>query len=212
MIPASETQALREAGAGVFKSREPAWLKRQRKLFTNFCNMKLCERDDLPPITNLCEDIKDGKLLYALLEELSGTSLAPLGKIKAPMRGRAATRIDDVANLSICFRYINQTTKITGIGPSDIADGNETLVLGLLWSLIVFFTAKDLGGVDDISALKAKVLKWCQRRTKSCPDVEVRNLRDSFRDGRAFLAILADVDADATPRAPGSSATREMTP
>lgn len=167
-------------------------MKRQRKLFTNFCNAKLCERDDVPPVTNVFEDIRDGRLLYALLEELSGQSLAPLGRIKKSKR--PLTRIDHVANLSISFRYIKQTTKVVGIGPGDIADGNESLILGLLWSIIVFFTAKDLGGVDDVSALKKKILKWCQKRTAANDDVDVRNLKDSFMGGRAFLAILHDVD------------------
>ena len=181
-------------------------MKRQRRLFTNFCNAKLCDRDDVPPITDVFEDLRDGRVLYALLEELSGQSLAPLGRIKKPKKGKQETRIDHVSNLSICFRYIKQTTKTVGIGPSDIADGKPTMVLGLLWSIIVFFTSKDLGGVDDISALKKKILKWCQKRTEANKDVEIRNLKDSFMDGRAFLAIVSDVDPDGFPYAPAPDA------
>ena len=145
-----ETRAMREALGQDPLTGEPKWLRRQRKLFTNFVNAKLMDRD-ISPVTNIFEDLKDGRILYALLEELSGQSLAPIGKIKkkAPLK-KAETRIDHVSNLSIVFRYINQTTKIMGIGPADVADGNETLILGLLWSLIVFFTARDLGGVDDV--------------------------------------------------------------
>jgi hypothetical protein len=50
--------------------------------------------------------------------------------------------------MNIVFKYLEQTVKIVGIGPQDIVDGNETLVLGMLWSTIVFFMAKDLGGID----------------------------------------------------------------
>lgn len=32
-------------------------MKRQRRLFTNFCNAKLCDRDDVPPITDVFEVI-----------------------------------------------------------------------------------------------------------------------------------------------------------
>ncbi|KAH8076264.1 hypothetical protein JL721_257 [Aureococcus anophagefferens] len=202
-----ETRAMREALGQDPLTGEPKWLKRQRKLFTNFVNAKLMDRD-ISPVTNIFEDLKDGRILYALLEELSGQSLAPIGKIKkkAPLK-KAETRIDHVSNLSIVFRYINQTTKITGIGPADVADGNETLILGLLWSLIVFFTARDLGGVDDVSALKKKLLRWAQKRTAKNPDVEVRNLEDSFSGGRAFLAILHDVDAEGSPYEPSAVAT-----
>ncbi len=34
-------------------------MKRQRRLFTNFCNAKLCDRDDVPPITDVFEDLRD---------------------------------------------------------------------------------------------------------------------------------------------------------
>ncbi|KAH8096066.1 hypothetical protein JL720_3415 [Aureococcus anophagefferens] len=171
-----ETRAMREALGQDPLTGEPKWLKRQRKLFTNFVNAKLMDRD-----------------------------ISPIKK-KAPLK-KAETRIDHVSNLSIVFRYINQTTKITGIGPADVADGNETLILGLLWSLIVFFTARDLGGVDDVSALKKKLLRWAQKRTAKNPDVEVRNLKDSFKGGRAFLAILHDVDAEGSPYEPSAVAT-----
>ena len=197
------TRKLKSAGS---PGSQPKWMKRQRRLFTNFCNAKLCDRDDVPPITDVFEDLRDGRVLYALLEELSGQSLAALGRIRKPKPGKVETRIDHVSNLSICFRYINQTTKTVGIGPSDIADGKPTMVLGLLWSIIVFFTAKDLGGLDDVSALKKKILKWCQKRTEKNGDVDVRNLKDSFMDGRAFLAILEDVDPEGSPYAPRADA------
>lgn len=47
--------------------------------------------------------------------------------------------------------------KTVGIGPTDVVDKEEKLVLGLLWSIIVFFMIKDLGGMDDVAALKKKV-------------------------------------------------------
>lgn len=199
-VTAEEARALRAAaGKPAADPSEPAWLRRQRRTFTNFINAKLADRDDVPPVTRLTADLRDGAVLYALLEELSGTSLAALGRVSKPRGGRAATRIDDVANLSICFRYIAQTTKVVGIGPGDVADGNETLILGLLWSLIVFFTAKDLGGPGDgLGALKKKLLKWCQRRTGGTP-VAVTDLGSSFADGRAFLALVSSADASACP-------------
>lgn len=181
--------SLRDANAGERR------MQRQRRLYTSFCNAKLSDRDDVPPVTDIFEDMKDGRLLYALLEELSGQSLASLGRVKSKGKGgKPMTRIDHVANLSISFRYIKQTSKVVGIGPGDIADGNPGLILGLLWSIIVFFQAKDLGGIDDVSSLKKKILKWAQKRTENNEDVEVRNLKDSFMGGRAFLAILNDVD------------------
>lgn len=138
---------------------DPAWLGRQQKLYTAFVNARLGSREDVPPVRDLFEEIKDGRVLYALLEALAGAaaelqsrpsrvfeddqpsstfrrnsrpiaaghSLEAVGKINEPRPGRPWTRIDHVANLTICFRYIHKTTKIVGIGPQDIADGTPTM-------------------------------------------------------------------------------------
>lgn len=54
-------------------------------------------------------------------------------------------------------RYLGNTVKLVGIGPPDIVDGNVTLTLGMMWSLIVFFMAKDLGDAGDgLSVLKKR--------------------------------------------------------
>ncbi|KAH8063815.1 hypothetical protein JL722_3005 [Aureococcus anophagefferens] len=201
-----ETRAMREALGQDPLTGEPKWLKRQRKLFTNFVNAKLMDRD-ISPVTNIFEDLKDGRILWRSSRSCRASRRAHRQDQEEGALKKAETRIDHVSNLSIVFRYINQTTKITGIGPADVADGNETLILGLLWSLIVFFTARDLGGVDDVSALKKKLLRWAQKRTAKNPDVEVRNLKDSFKGGRAFLAILHDVDAEGSPYEPSAVAT-----
>lgn len=54
-------------------------------------------------------------------------------------------------------RYLGSTVRLVGIGPTDIVDGNVTLTLGMIWSLIVFFMAKDLGDSGDgLSVLKKR--------------------------------------------------------
>ena len=82
-------------------------------------------------VDDLYEDLKDGWVLYALLEELSGQSLRPLGKLN-----RGKLRIQHVDNMNVVFKYLTNTVKIVGIGPQDIVDStNHTLVLGLIWSI-----------------------------------------------------------------------------
>jgi hypothetical protein len=51
-------------------------------------------------------------------------------------------RIRKVANMNIVWKYLGSTVRLVGIGPIDIVDGNTTLTLGMIWSLIVFFMAK----------------------------------------------------------------------
>lgn len=101
---------------------------------------------------DLFVDLQDGTVLYGLLEVLSRQSLAVLGKVK-PER----IKIKKVANMNIVWKYLSNTVKLVGIGPTDIVDGNVTLTLGMIWSLIVFFMAKDLGDAGDgLSVLKKR--------------------------------------------------------
>ena len=92
----------------------------------------------------------------AFVEELSGTTIP--GK-----QTSGNTIIQHVANLTPTFAFIKSTTKIVGIGPQDVADGNPGLVLGLLWSLIVFFASRDLGA-NQTKDLKKTLLDWVQKR------------------------------------------------
>jgi hypothetical protein len=52
------------------------------------------------------------------------------------MNPNAKTQIHKNVNMSIVFRYLTQTVKMVGIGPADIVEGNKTLTLGLLYSII----------------------------------------------------------------------------
>jgi hypothetical protein len=161
-------------------SADPAWLRRQQRFFTAYVNSKLNKRDE--SVNDLFEDLKDGRVLKAFVEELSGTTIA--GK-----QTSGNTIIQHVANLTPTFAFIKSTTKIVGIGPQDVADGNPGLVLGLLWSLIVFFASRDLGA-NQTKDLKKTLLDWVQKRCAR--RVNVEDLGASMADGRAFLALLED--------------------
>ncbi|KAG5181257.1 hypothetical protein JKP88DRAFT_346660 [Tribonema minus] len=191
-------------------SELPPWAVRQQKVFTNWINNKVAIRllkaDNLfrtptdgvavrllkvavrlLKVDNLFTDLTDGVVLYNLLEVLSRQSLAVLGKIR-PERNR----IKKVANMNIVWKYLGTTVRLVGIGPIDIVDGNTTLTLGMIWSLIVFFMAKDLGESEkeDLASLKRKIMEWLKGRTKHHPDINVHNFTDSLADGKAFMAIM----------------------
>ena len=136
-------------------TRTPRWLRRQQRFFTAYVNAKLHKRDEA--VDDLFEDLRDGRVLKAFVEELSGTTIAG--------RQPGTTVIQHVANLTPTFAFIRSTTKIVGIGPQDVADGNPGLVLGLLWSLIVFFASRDLGA-SQTKDLKRTLLDWVQVSTR----------------------------------------------
>ncbi|CAN0355766.1 unnamed protein product, partial [Discosporangium mesarthrocarpum] len=100
-------------------------------------------------------------------------------------------------------RYLSNTVRLVGIGPTDIVDGNVTLTLGMIWSLIVFFMSQDLGDQGEgLASLKERILAWVRKRTKNHPDVVVTNFTESFADGRAFLAMLNDCEPEGCPYKP----------
>eukprot|EP00903_Cladosiphon_okamuranus_P014515 g13464.t1 len=177
----------------------PLWAARQQKVFTNWINNKVCDRPLL--VCDLFEDLQDGTVLYGLLEVLSKQSLAVLGKVKPEKN-----KIKKIANMNIVWKYLGNTVKLVGIGPTDIVDGNVTLTLGMIWSLIVFFMAKDLGDAGDgLSVLKDRIMEWLTKRTANFPDVSVTNFTTSLADGRALLAVLNDYDPSQSPYKPSDS-------
>jgi len=197
---------------------------KQQRVFTNWVNFKLDQRTDVA-VSDLMTDLRDGFVLYALLEELSGESLRPLGR----MNRKAKMRIQLVANMNIVFKYLKSCVKVVNIGPQDIVDStNETLVLGLIWSIIVFFMAKELqgdggdgsggggggggGGVGGIKLLKQCLLDWVFKLTTNDGSGEppVKNMQRDFADGKAFLRILHRVDPDASPYDPSDDALENI--
>ncbi|CAM9262593.1 unnamed protein product [Phaeothamnion confervicola] len=182
----------------------PIWAMRQKKVFTNWLNNKLAERQ--LKVEELFLDLQDGVVLYNLLEVLSKQSLAVLGKVR-PERNK----IKKIANMNIVWKYLGNTVRLVGIGPNDIVDGHATLTLGMIWSLIVFFMAKDLGDAGEgLAELKRRIMDWLKKRTKNYPDVNVTNFTDSFADGKAFLALLNDVDPQECPYDPSPSPADNM--
>lgn len=77
---------------------------------------------------------------------------------------------------------------MTNIGAEDIVDGNQKIILGLIWTLISKFTISDISS-EGMSA-KEGLLLWCQRKTACYPEVEVRDFSTSWNNGLAFCALL----------------------
>lgn len=71
-----------------------------------------------------------------------------------------------------------------------------------MWSIIAFFMVKDLGGMGDVVALKKKVMKWAKKKSGGHDDVHVTDFTTSFMDGKAFMAILNNIDPAGSPYEP----------
>ncbi|XP_038582277.1 EH domain-binding protein 1 isoform X1 [Micropterus salmoides] len=110
----------------------------QRRTFTRWMNAFLQRRDPPVEVRDLFTDIQDGRILMALLEELSGCKLL--------YRFRPSShRIFRLNNISKALAFLDDRhVKLLGIDASGIADGIPSVVLHLVWNIILFFQVKEV--------------------------------------------------------------------
>lgn len=179
-MPATEPSTAAAGGAAKKKRptsiRAPAgWVAIQKKTFTRWCNSYLVKRG--MHIDDLVADVGDGLAMHALLETIGDEKLPRINK-------KPRLRIQKLENCGRCFEYLKKKEiKLVGIGSSDLVDGNEKLILGLIWTVILRFEVADAGD-------KAGLLLWCKRSTQGYDGVGVKNFTGTWNDGRAFCALI----------------------
>ncbi|KAM7541962.1 hypothetical protein Aperf_G00000017227 [Anoplocephala perfoliata] len=165
----------------------------QKKTYTNWINiyLKPCNME----VTDLYTDLCDGKRLLQLLEVISN---AKLGK---PNRG--VLRVQKMENVGRALDFIKSKVHLENIGAEDIVDGNPTLILGLIWTIILRFQIEEVMlkiEPEQITAqrsAKDALLLWCQNRTKGYQNVDIKDFSSSWRDGLAFAALLHSYEHEA---------------
>uniref|UniRef100_A0A182SV94 Calponin-homology (CH) domain-containing protein n=1 Tax=Anopheles maculatus TaxID=74869 RepID=A0A182SV94_9DIPT len=93
----------------------------------------------VPPlkVEDLIHDLKDGTKLLALLEVLSGEKL-PMEK------GKVLRRPHFLSNVNTALQFLtSKRIKLVNINPSDIVDGRPAVVLGLIWTIILYFQIEE---------------------------------------------------------------------
>uniref|UniRef100_A0A8C5VPY8 Calmin n=1 Tax=Microcebus murinus TaxID=30608 RepID=A0A8C5VPY8_MICMU len=112
----------------------------QKRTFTRWINLHLGKCNPPLEVKDLFVDIQDGKILMALLEVLSGRNL--LHEYKS-----SSHRIFRLNNIAKALKFLEDSNvKLVSIDAAEIADGNPSLVLGLIWNIILFFQIKELTG------------------------------------------------------------------
>ena len=143
-------------------------------------NSKIAPRN--VAVKSLTSDLSDGIILVHLLEVLSNESL---GRYAANPK----LRVQKFENVNKGLDYIrSRGIQMTNIGAEDIVDGNQKIILGLIWTLILRFTISDIN--EEGMTAKEGLLLWCQRKTACYEDVDVRDFSSSWNDGLAFCALL----------------------
>ncbi|XP_017287176.1 calmin [Kryptolebias marmoratus] len=112
----------------------------QKRTFTRWMNLHLEKCKPPLQVQDLFQDIQDGHVLMALLEELSGCKL--LNSFK-----KSSHRIFRLNNIAKVLSFLEErNVKLVSIDAADIADGNSSIILGLIWNIILFFQIKELTG------------------------------------------------------------------
>jgi nesprin-1 len=105
----------------------------QKKTFVNWINSYLAKRNPPMRIEELFYDLRDGTKLIALLEILSGDRL-PVEK------GRNMKRPHFLSNANTALQFLaSKRIKLVNINSADLVDGKPAVVLGLIWTIILYF-------------------------------------------------------------------------
>ncbi|CAD7671031.1 unnamed protein product [Nyctereutes procyonoides] len=161
----------------------------QEKTFTNWINNIFWHGQVGIKIQNLYRELADGTHLLRLLELISGEALPP------PSRGRM--RAHFLENSSRALAFLRGKVPIPFIGPENIVDGDQTLILGLIWVIILRFQIshisldrEEFGASAALLSAKEALLVWCQRKTAGYANVNITDFSRSWSDGLAFSALI----------------------
>ena len=149
----------------------------QLRTFTRWWNAWLGEVN--LKVDDLCEDVKAGVYPIKLLEVLSDSSC---GKYNP----KAKMKFHCLENHNVFLASLKaKSIKLVNIGAEDLYEGNQKLVLGLTWTLILRYEIHQFGGNES------ELLQWTKDLANDYGiDVE-GGWTQGFSDGHAFCAIGA---------------------
>lgn len=122
---------------------EDAWAANQARAFLRWANAKLAPRGIT--VSRVGADFCDGTALINLLEVCSGESLGRHCR-------RPTMKLQRLENCTLALNFLRaHGVRLVNIGPEDVVEGREKLILGLLWSIILHYQIA-LSGDDDSSS------------------------------------------------------------
>ncbi|KAI4540669.1 hypothetical protein MG293_009710 [Ovis ammon polii] len=146
----------------------------QKKTFTCWINSQLAKHTPPSVVTDLFTDIKKGHVLLDLLEVLSGQQLP---------RDKGSNTFQCRINIENALTFLkNQSIKLINIHVTDIIDGNPSIILGLIWTIILHFHIEELArtlpgnysqpSLDSVSAVDSSPTS--SPPAKKCSKVQER--------------------------------------
>ncbi|XP_050009678.1 nesprin-2 isoform X8 [Alexandromys fortis] len=108
----------------------------QKKTFTCWVNSQLAKHTPPSAVSDLFADIKKGHVLLDLLEVLSGQQLP---------RDKGSNTFQCRINIEHALTFLkNRSIKLINIHVADIVEGNPSIILGLIWTIILHFHIEEL--------------------------------------------------------------------
>ncbi|XP_051003413.1 nesprin-2 [Acomys russatus] len=108
----------------------------QKKTFTCWINSQLAKHTPPSVIYDLFADIKKGHVLLDLLEVLSGQQLP---------RDKGSNTFQCRINIEHALTFLKKRSiKLINIHVADIVEGNPSIILGLIWTIILHFHIEEL--------------------------------------------------------------------
>jgi len=167
------------------KPSEADWLRLQKKIFTRYVNQKLRERKHPHTVADLISELKDGSLLLLLTEILSGKEF----KEKRPPAPK--NKIQQIDYCSKALEFVKSVGIKTTVSAENLVNGDEKLVFGLIFVVIVKYMKFDEDGEGPGSGdVKEALQLWLKNKTAGYRDVAIENFNKTFHDGLAFCALI----------------------
>ncbi|KAM5338266.1 nesprin-2 isoform 2-T2 [Glossophaga mutica] len=129
----------------------------QKKTFTCWINSQLAKHTPPSVVSDLFTDIKKGHVLLDLLEVLSGQELP---------RDKGSNTFQCRLNIEHALTFLkSRSIKLINIHVTDIIEGNPSIILGLIWTIILHFHIAELAqalscnynqsSLDDVSVAES---------------------------------------------------------
>jgi len=154
---------------------DAVWVKVQQKTFSRWVNLQF-KRGGLPEVANVASAFADSVALPQLVEILFGE---PLSYNKTPKM-----RIQKLENINAALRAIkNKGIRLIGIGSEDILDQKLILILGVLWTLIMYTQIQK--GNTEISA-KQGMIDFVSKTLGT----DVKNFTSEWQNGVLLWSLV----------------------
>eukprot|EP01101_Sappina_pedata_P011826 TRINITY_DN8011_c0_g1_i1.p1 TRINITY_DN8011_c0_g1~~TRINITY_DN8011_c0_g1_i1.p1 ORF type:complete len:350 (-),score=133.66 TRINITY_DN8011_c0_g1_i1:27-1076(-) len=172
-----------------------SWILVQTKTFTRWANTYLNHEGD-EPIRDLIADIPDGKIISRLLQVLTGKSIDLPNLIDRKSVNGEDEEIflayqQKIENSDAILGFLSQTQKIPlpAISAQDIVEQNAHMVLGLMWTLVVFFQLARCISITQASP-RSVLLSWVNDRISTYEVPPPRNFLLDWKSGRVLASLL----------------------